>query len=219
MLLRGGEIGISIEKPAAEEPKSKPEPPPATPMAEPSVPPPGPPLFRLEIGIGYVVGAFGDDPPVIHGLELGLGLAHRSGVFGALGYRLVGPLEAKGEQAEIEIRRHPLRLTLGYLHRLERVSLGGSLAANFDYATEETRALASAEVEPVDHGDFVFSLEPTLLLRVWLGPRIALSLGLGAEIVFNRINYREQGPDGPTVIASPWLFQPRGGIGIVVVPI
>jgi hypothetical protein len=56
-------------------------------------------------------------------------------------------------------------------------------------------------------------------LRVWLADRVALRLDLGGEIPVNRVAYREIGPEGPSTVFSPWAFQPRGGIGFVVVAI
>ena len=213
-LTSGGEIGIRIQTPApAERPGNETtQAPPESPVKK-TEPEPEEESYWLQLALGYEFGFIASEA-IAHGLDILAAVNIYSGLYVFTGYTVWGPVEAETEQARIELWRHPSRIGLGYLWKKGMLSLGGSVGFILDYAVQETPVLVDSTLTSRNNEDITFSMVSIGSIGLELTPRLALRLGVGIEVPFNRLRYLVEINDKKYVILEPWSVQPLGTLGL-----
>ena len=208
VMLRGGEIGVV--EPALAGAASGPAPAAAPPKPDRS----GGRLVGLEVA--YAIQFRSRAIPFTHGVELDLALRPVSGLTVSIGYGLWFPSRADGENAQIEVSRHPVRAGIGYLFAVGPVFLGGGLSAILDFTKQETLRILSDAPGAVglDNSDPFFALLPEIRLEAHPTEYVFVTVGIGAQIVFDNVEYRYSSRSGIEVIERPWPVQPRVAVGL-----
>lgn len=233
-LLEGGTLGLVRDDAAGErerEPveleREGPEPSPTPRVDEPLAPP----RWRLgarmraRVQFGYAGHAWAPEQRWASGVELGLGLRVPLGIHVDLVYALVPRWSTAVRHAldaspsEVDIRRFPLALQLGYQHAWDRSGL--ALAGMVRFTSEfVARSATSSRIDIAAPLVVVPILEPRVQLDWLFSPPVSLLVGLGLRV--NLVDYshgfgseNEQG----VVVAhdfylEPWTLAPALYLGV-----
>lgn len=119
----------------------------------------------------------------------------------ALAYGLYPGQVASGEDASIEVRRHPVELALGYAthehHRLRWIAEGFVAG---DWISRRTSSVKSPLSAQPDAGFLLVSLGARGRQELRLFRHLALSLGLGMDVLLNPVTFQsDKGTNVETV--------------------
>jgi len=202
-LLSGGEIGVAIPAPG----EGRTDVTPAKPGHERAV--------RGTVLTGYRLQVRAADSP-LHGFRAATVFSLRDLVQIHLGYVFFTPVEARGDPASVEVRRHPIDLGISLCHGWGRWSLAGTVEAVADIAVQRTVRLGGEGFYTKSNDDIVWSAAFGLEVRFSVSSRLSFHVEGGVEAPLNPVRYVFEGAEGPVVIEEGWRAQPRAGAGATV---
>lgn len=235
-LLEGGKLGLARTSETSEASEIVTPPHVASETREPSVDAPldeprEPERWRLaartraRMQFGYAGHAWAPQQRWVSSVELGLGVRVPLGIHVDLAYALVPRWSTSVRHAldsspsEVDVRRFPLALQLGYQHAWDRSGLALAGALRFTSEFIERRATSPA-IDTRDPLVVVPILEPRAQLDWLFSPPVSLLVGLGLRI--NLIDYSHGFDSENTanqVVATdfylePWTLAPALYLGV-----
>lgn len=139
---------------------------------------------RLRLSVGYLGTNYARRPIWSSGATLDAAFVLSPGVVIGAGYEVFLPLQRTRGGVVADVRRHPVRATVGGSWSFGRVSFGFEALGVFDYVTR--RASASADVRRSPRGaawSVALGSGGRLAVRPWRSERAALFLWAGAGTV------------------------------------
>lgn len=181
--------------------------------------------MRARVQFGYAGHAWAPEQRWVSGVELGLGLRVPLGIHVDLAYALVPRWTTAIRHAldsspsEVDIRRFPLALQVGYQHAWDRSGL--ALAGMVRFTSEfVARSATSSRIDIEAPLVVVPILEPRVQLDWLFSPPVSLLVGLGLRV--NLVDYshgfRSENAAGEAVAKDyyllPWTLAPAVYLGV-----
>ncbi len=201
-----------IERGQHSEPVETPPPPVVKPSRPPDPPLSAPPENdregkRLYLEVGGAMGFYAKGFLPWFGLSLGVGGQPIRHLNLHIGYTALSEVQIRKYDVRLTLKRHPIRISLGYSDQKNRLLWGSGLALNIDYVTE-TISSQNVNMDLRPGSELHLGLTGYFCLGIQLLDSLSFFLNLEAEVPLYSTRYRVATSSGDRVILELLPVQP-----------
>lgn len=167
----------------------------------------------IRLSGGYLLGVTSGEAILAHGVDLAAGVRITDRFSAFAGYTLFGRIEHAEYGSKISVWRHPLKLGAELEFRRKRWTLGGIVAAVFDYATWESETVSVTMDSDEKGAELQISALSLITGTFVLLDRWQLFIALGIETFVKRPRYTVRTPTDRIAVYNPWPVQPVALVG------
>ncbi|MCP4677806.1 MAG: hypothetical protein GY854_20265 [Deltaproteobacteria bacterium] len=170
---------------------------------------------RFAVEGAYAIDILSVDQPVAHGFALAIDFYLTQAWHLFASYVFYARIEAQSRVTgvRLELARHPVSIGTRFAASLGRIYVGGAIAVNLDYITEELTT--SSNMDSTAQAELEISISPIARLDVRLIADVRAFVCLGVNVPFDRAQYVTTDDQGNQItIVNTWAVRPIGRIGI-----
>jgi len=165
---------------------------------------------------GYTLGVLSDSLPLLHGLGLVISYRFHPDWHLFAGFIYFPAVSTSDEEVELSVYNYPAMAGARYSYAFGIVRIGPALSLHVNTMKEEVKVLQEGLAPAESSHEIEVSIIPQFFLAVTIVEDLDFYITAGAEVLINRIVYRQEISGENVRVWNPWPVQPYVQSGLSI---